>query len=81
MQLLLDKSWAIALDSLEANENDLEALFNLLLDEGKSRIPLHQRHIQFLRVKKVPNKRNGEWIERSRTLQEVEELDKKHEMN
>ena len=58
-----------------ANEKDLEALCTLLLDEGKSRMPNHQRHMQFLKAKKASNERNGEWIERLRTLLEVAEVE------
>ena len=47
----------------------------MLLDEGKSRMPHHQRRIQFLKAKKASNERNGEWIERLLTLTEVAELE------
>ena len=41
MRPILDKSLALSLDSLEPNEVDLETLCNMLMDEGKSRMPLH----------------------------------------
>ena len=52
MRPILDRSWAIALYSQDANENDLETLCNMLLDEGKSRMPRHQRQMQFLKAKR-----------------------------
>ena len=52
MRPILERSWANALDSEDANEKDLVALCNLLLDEGKSRMPRHQRHMQFLNAKR-----------------------------
>ena len=42
MRTILDKSWAISLDSLEANEVDLETLCNMLIDEGKSKMPFNR---------------------------------------
>ena len=48
----------------------------MLLDEEKSRMPLHQRPIQFFKAKKAPNDRNRKWIERLWTLLEVAEVDK-----
>ena len=60
MRPILERSWAISLDSLEANEKDLETLCKMLMDEGKSRMPLHQRRIQFMKAKKASNEKNGE---------------------
>ena len=37
-------------------------------------MPLHHRRIQFMKARKAPNEKNGEWIERVRTLVEVVEL-------
>ena len=60
MRPILDRSWAIALDSQDANEKDLETLCHMLMDEGKSRMPLHQRRMQFLKAEKASNEKNGE---------------------
>ena len=76
MRPILDKSWAISLDSLEANEVDLETLCNMLMDEGKNRMPLHQRGIQFMKARKASNEKHGECIKCLRTLVEVAELEK-----
>ena len=38
-------------------------------------MPHQQRHMQFLKAKKASNERNGEWIERLRTLLEVAEVE------
>ena len=38
-------------------------------------MPHHQRHMQFLKAKKASNERNGEWIDRLRTLLEVAEVE------
>ena len=75
MRPILDKSWAISLDSLEANEVDLETFCNMLMDEGKNRRPLHQRGIQFMKAWKASNEKHDEWIKCLRTLVEVAELD------
>ena len=75
MTPILEKSWAISLDSLEPNKVDLETLCNMLMDEGKSRMPLHQRRIQFMKARRAPNEKHGEWIKRLRTLAEVAELE------
>ena len=55
MRPIIDKFLAIALDSQDANEKDLDDLCSLLLDEGKSRMPRHQRRMQFLKAKKASN--------------------------
>ena len=60
MRPILDKSWAISLDSLNANEVGLEALCNMLLDEAKSKMPLHQRRVEFMKAKRAPNEKHGE---------------------
>ena len=75
MRPIIDKSWAISLDDMEPNNVGLEALCELLMNEAKNRYPLHQRRIQFMKAKRAPNEKHGEWIERLRTLAEVAELE------
>ena len=74
MRPILDKSWAISPDSLEANEVYLETLCTMLMEDGKSTMPLHQRRIQFMKARTAPNEKNGKWIERLQTLVEGAEL-------
>ena len=45
MQPIIDDSRAIALDRKDANEKDLNTLCTMLLEEGKKRMPHHQRRI------------------------------------
>ena len=75
MRQILDKFWAISLDDMEPNNVELEVLCEMLMNEAKNRYPLHQRIIQFMRAKRAPNEKHGEWIERLRTLTEVAELE------
>ena len=67
MRPILDKSWTIAMDRQDANEKDLEALSMLLLEEGRNRMPRHQRHM----AKMAGNEKNGEWIEMLHNLSDV----------
>ena len=71
MRPILDNSGAISLDSLNANEVGLEALCHMLLDEAKSRMPRHQRRVEFMKAKSAPNEKHGKRIERLRTLVEL----------
>ena len=55
IHLLLDNTWVIALDRKDPNEIDLEALWILLLEEGKNQMPKHQRRMELLKAKKAGN--------------------------
>ena len=63
------------LDDMEPNKVELEVLCEILMNEAKNGYPLHPRRIQFMKAKRAPNEKHGEWIERLRTLAEVAELE------
>ena len=47
----------------------------LLLEEGKKRMPRHQRRSELLKAKKAGNEKNVEWIERLHNLLDVAEVE------
>ena len=71
MRPLLENSWAIALDRKNPNKKDLETLCKLFLEEGKNRMPKHQRQMELLKARKAGNEKNCDWIERLHDLLEV----------
>ena len=66
---------ATSLDRKNPAEKDLDALCKLLPEEGKHRVPKHQRWMELLKAKMAGRERNIDFLERVHKMIEVAEVE------
>ena len=71
---LMHESWSTALDAKDPDDKSLDHIAELIQEEGKLRMPQHQRRLQLLKAKRGSEK-HSDFLDKLGNLLSVAEFD------